>query len=230
MPQQRSLEPADVQLVLGLLAALGAVIGTVGTVIAFFLKHYWDKRDNEQRIETQKEISRREQEWQSLEAERGALREQEWRSREAERAAREAERAAQASQQASLREALIDSLRWFEGGTQKRSIGLSLVTANWDKFPDLQPAWLGILANQAVYLLVVADQEDELHKITNLKSIMHVLGREVERLDPIARVSLRTALEARNLAEMEGRATKGVKVESMELGQWWQDLGFNSWP
>jgi hypothetical protein len=125
-------------------------------------------------------------------------------------------------------------LKWFEGDTQKRSIGISLVTANWDSFPELHRTWLGVLANQAVYLLAVSGQGSKPHEITNLKRIMAVLIQDAKRpgglppeLETIARLSLREALDARVLS---GRTTGGVDISSIELNSWWQEFGFNSWP
>jgi hypothetical protein len=221
--------PVEVHLAIWLLGAGWAALVAISGVVGFFLTRYWNKRDSKQRDETQKELARQKQEWESLEADRAALREQEWHSREAERAAQEAERAAIASQRASLREALIESLKWFEGDTQKRSIGISIVAASWDEFPELQPTWLGILANQAVYLLIVSSQGEKLHEVTNLRRILRILSREGSRLDEVARQSLRTALDERTSPVSEKRKG-GVDVGAVELMDWWRDLTFNSGP
>lgn len=145
------------------------------------------------------------------------------------RATLEAERLAHAGQRASLREALVASLRWFEGGTQSRSIGISVVLASWDDFPDLQGIWLGVLSNQAVYLLTESRQRRKPHEITNLRRIMDVLIRDQKRvggglLDSTARLSLRQALDDR--LNPEKQVERGVEVDAVELMDWWQALGY----
>lgn len=179
------------------LTVLGATLAGIGGLLAFFLTRYWNARDRRQ--------------------------EREWRAREQEMQTREAERAAIEASRARFREVLFESLRWFEGKTQRRSIGISIVEASWDEYPELRPIWRGVLVNQAVYLLTVSEQKEKLPEIANLRRIMAVLVREASDLDSVSRASLRTALESR----LRGSIGGGVEVDSFELSGWWQDAGFN---
>lgn len=214
MTQDGTHLPVELELAFKLLSVVGAVLAATGAIIALFLKRYWDGRDEKQRLSMEKEAQRLDQEW---------------RTREAQRATLEAERLAHAGQRASLREALVASLRWFEGGTQSRSIGISVVLASWDDFPDLQGIWLGVLSNQAVYLLTESRQRRKPHEITNLRRIMDVLIRDQKRvggglLDSTARLSLRQALDDR--LNPEKQVERGVEVDAVELMDWWQALGY----
>ena len=52
-----------------------------------------------------------------------------WDIQDREYAAKEADRL-------KYRGILFDSLKWFEGRTQKRSIGIAVVNASWDSFEE----------------------------------------------------------------------------------------------
>lgn len=70
---------------------------------------------------------------------------------------------------------LYDSLRWFEGKTQSRSVGIAMVEANWEQETDFRKIWYPVLSNQAIYLLLKSGQDDAPHEISNLKRIMTLL-------------------------------------------------------
>src|SRR5262245_22042952 len=128
----------EVELALRLVAFIGAVLGALATAVAFFLKRHWDKKDTKLKAAHEHRLALRHQEW--------ATKQSEWK------AARERELTRKASRD-RLRDILYASLRWFEEGTQRRSIGISVVEASWDLFPEFRTVWLGVLTNQAVYLL-----------------------------------------------------------------------------
>ena len=72
-------------------------------------------------------------------------------------------------------ERLYNSLQWFEGHTQKRSLGIAMIEANWHKEKSFHKTWVSILTNQAVYLLRQSEQGHSAHEIENLKRIMRLL-------------------------------------------------------
>jgi uncharacterized protein YneF (UPF0154 family) len=74
---------------------------------------------------------------------------------------------------------LVDALRYFEGRTQKRSIGIAFVEANWDKFPNLRETWTAVLTNQAIYILTKILEDNKLtqHELDNLERIFAMLKK-----------------------------------------------------
>lgn len=90
------------------------------------------------------------------------------------------------SKQASLQikkdrvDRLYNSLQWFEGDTQKRSIGIAMIEANWNEETDFQKIWIPVLINQAIYLLLQSGQNKAPHEIANLKRIMALLANNKE--------------------------------------------------
>jgi hypothetical protein len=180
----------EVELAFKLLAVVGVVLGAVGATIAFFLKRYWDKRDK-----------RQQQEWERKKAE--------WQAAQDRLLATEGSRD-------RLRDILYESLRWFEGESQKRSIGISVVDASWDVFPEFRPIWLAVLANQAVYLLIVSEQKDKAHEIMNLARIMRMLVEQKANLDLVALEAVLEALKKR----IEKTATSGLWVKDQDLMDW----------
>lgn len=185
---------SEVEVAFRLLAVVGGVLAALGASIALFLKRYWDTRDK-----------RQQQEWDGKRAE--------WQAAQDQRLAREASRD-------RLRDILYESLRWFEGESQKRSIGISVVDASWELFPEFQPIWLAVLSNQAVYLLIVSEQKDKAHELMNLGRIMRMLIEQRTNLDIVALESVRDALKRRT----EKTVTSGLWVKEEDLKDWQKAL------
>jgi hypothetical protein len=85
------------------------------------------------------------------------------------------------------REIFLDSLGWFEGGTQKRNIGIAIVESEWDKKDnkDFRSRWTSVLTNQAVYLLTRKptkgkEKEPVFHEEQNLIRIMDILMEKAD--------------------------------------------------
>jgi len=74
---------------------------------------------------------------------------------------------------------LVEALRYFEGRTQKRSIGIAFIEAYWDEVTRLHKTWTAVLANQAIYLLskLSTDHKLEVHEFDNLNRIFELLNR-----------------------------------------------------
>jgi hypothetical protein len=117
-------------------------------------------------------------------------------------------RSAQSAREGRLEAHLYDALKWFEGETQKRSVGLSVIEGNW-KSTALHPTWRGVLVNQAVYLLASSKADTE-HERQNLRRMRELLGRL--GLDSFDRGAIKMALEKRKDA--------GGGVPNVDLGPW----------
>ena len=128
----------------------------------------------------------------------GMLLQQYWHRRDAERA--------------RLQAHFLDSLKWFEGKTQKRSIGTAVVEGNWDRFSDLRPMWIPILTNQAGYLLAESGQEDAFHELENLNRIMRLLLAAPHSLTRDQKEGIRAAID-RNA---KGEGLKGLNSETLK--------------
>ena len=109
---------------------------------------------------------------------------------------------------------MFASLDYFSGGTQRRSIGLAVIQANWEKMTHLHSTWLSVLVAQAVYLLSEQDRKKtSQHEITNLNNIRHLLcKKEVSLTDDQLR-ELRRALAARNKGN-------GLELSEDDLKRW----------
>jgi hypothetical protein len=191
---------------------IGAVLGALAAAVAFFLKRHWDNRDKALRVAHERDLA-------ALRAahERDlAAQQQEWRRKVAEwQAARDRELATEASRD-RLRDILYESLRWFEKGTQRRSIGISVVEASWDLFPEFRTVWLAVLTNQAVFLLAVPKQKQKAHEIANLMRIMQLLVRHKAGLESVALQALRDTLADK----IAGKITMGLSIDPKYLKEW----------
>lgn len=72
---------------------------------------------------------------------------------------------------------LWDALKWFESGTQKRSIGIAVIEAYWrdEKRKDIKKTWIPLLINQAVHILRASDGKDKATEQVNLERIIKLL-------------------------------------------------------
>lgn len=77
-----------------------------------------------------------------------------------------------------LNKILFDSLKWFEGGTQKRSIGIAIIEGYWNqKKEKLENVWKPLLINQAIHILEESKEKDKSTEISNLERIVKLLGK-----------------------------------------------------
>jgi len=106
---------------------------------------------------------------------------------------------------------LVEALRYFEGRTQKRSIGIAFIEAYWDEVTRLQKTWTAVLANQAIYILskLSTDHKLEVHELDNLNRIFELLDR-AELQDPQRR---RIGDVMKRLSEEESLEVKKWKVK-----------------
>lgn len=114
------------------------------------------------------------------------------------------------------------TLDYFDGGSQKRSIGISLLEAVWAKNPRYHDVLVPLVANQIVYLLLSTDSHDA-HNERNLvrlfaifKSIPHLQDKYSERWADVGDALLR---------KYEGEK-KGMPMSRPMLEQWANALGY----
>ncbi|MGA7460500.1 MAG: hypothetical protein WBW69_09750 [Candidatus Korobacteraceae bacterium] len=72
---------------------------------------------------------------------------------------------------------VVQSLKWFEGGSQPRSIGIAYIESRYrdSGWSQYRPMWGSLLVNQAIYLLTESGQGAALHEQDNLKRIVNLL-------------------------------------------------------
>jgi hypothetical protein len=77
-----------------------------------------------------------------------------------------------------LEQNLFSALQYFGGGTQERSIGISIVEGYRNQMHQLLPMFVPLLANQALYLLTnpKAKAGERADEESNLRRIMNLLG------------------------------------------------------
>ena len=110
-------------------------------------------------------------------------------------------------------ELLLESLGWFEGGTQKRSIGIAVIETKWDHQKEFRTRWVSILVNQAIYLLTREKDRDARHERANLYRIMNLLAMHHVYIQDFER-----SLLAETLKEYspEDRGLTGIDATRLE--------------
>jgi hypothetical protein len=180
-------------------ATIAALLGSLGGIVGILVQRMWHRKD-EQRL-----LGRAAEDRRAAEEDRRAAE---------ERLDKERQLAQERAEREKFLVHVLDSLRWFEGKTQKRSIGIGVVEGNWLRFPDLQGTWTAILTNQAVYLLSESDQKDASHERANLHRIMRLLCKPGVQFSEDQRDSLIEALR-KNAA---GQGLSGISES--DRGKW----------
>lgn len=124
-----------------------------------------------------------------------------WNNRDRRSAAAENDRLKQ-------RDILYESLKWFEGGTQKRSIGIAVVNTSWNSYEEFRLLWIEVFLNQAIYLLTTSEEKTKLHEHDNLRRIMELLVREKNLIAEQSKILLINTLEQK----MQGKASGGLAL------------------
>ena len=95
------------------------------------------------------------------------------------------------------RQHLLESLKWFGGETQPRSIGIAVVEANWERHDFMRPYWTAVLSTQAIHLLARSKEENSRVEESNLSRIMGILTRPTAGLSDGDKRRLGRVLEER---------------------------------
>jgi hypothetical protein len=126
-----------------------------------------------------------------------------------------------ANQKAEL---LLKTVSYFEGKTQKRSIGIALVEGLLRKNSEHIGVLVPLLTNQFVYLLLHPDVKDSVHEERNLVRLFHLL-EEIP--------SLRAQQEHHDswcevgdaIGRWFGGERSGLRISEPTLKQWLKTLG-----
>ena len=119
-----------------------------------------------------------------------------------------------------LEEHLFNSLEFFSGKTQRRSIGIAVVSANWDQFDHLRPTWVSILVSQAIYLLTESKSHDKTHELQNVKDIIGILLKSNAQINVGDKSDLIAAIQT-NRKNKPDQKKNGLKIiESHDLDLW----------
>jgi hypothetical protein len=118
-------------------------------------------------------------------------------------------------------ERLSRTLEYFDGGSQRRSVGIALIEGIWIKKPRYLSIIVPLVANQIVYLLLSTDSHDA-HNERNLvrlfmvfKSIPDVRSRYSDRCHDVVDAIVR---------KVDGEP-KGIPMSDATLKIWARDLG-----
>jgi hypothetical protein len=115
---------------------------------------------------------------------------------------------------------LFKALSWFEGKTQRRSIGVAVVEGLWQELPHYRKTLIPLLANQAIYLLAESDSATA-HERNNLERIMQlVLGGSLRADFP----HLHTELLDLTSPASTRRGVTGKSVDPQKLNSWHASL------
>jgi hypothetical protein len=135
-------------------------------------------------------------------------------------AVRQQDRDLEEARLSRLEEHLFRSLEFFSGKTQRRSIGIAVVSANWDKFEHLRPTWVSILVSQAIYLLTASTSHKKMHELQNLKEIINILLKTISDISPSDKAELKNAIQ-NNQKNKLLEYKNGLKIiESNDLDAW----------
>jgi len=113
-------------------------------------------------------------------------------------------------------------LHWFEGDTQKRSLGIAVIEANWNSAKSLHRTWTAVLTNQALYLLSQSGQGEAVHEIANLKRIMNLLLLHKDKSSVLEYKLLTKQLSKK--IERGGNSPGLILIGDKDLTRWYDDL------
>lgn len=118
---------------------------------------------------------------------------------------------------------LLKTLRYFEGGTQKRNIGIGLVEGIWSKEEKHRPVIIPVLVNQFVYLLLQSNSKEVIHEERNLIRIAQLLMNDpnLKNTNHESYCEMVDAI-ARKYSDPE---RGGLRITRPTLKMWAQKLG-----
>jgi hypothetical protein len=120
---------------------------------------------------------------------------------------------------------LFQALSWFEGKTQRRSIGIAYVEAHWRGGSAVDAAryqrtWIPVLVNQAIYLLTGSKSVDSLAEQNNCERIRSLL--ESAALADDQRKALERAFDKAEASHppMQNKSHGGVRLDPDQRDAW----------
>lgn len=117
-------------------------------------------------------------------------------------------------------ERLAQTLEYFGGGSQRRSIGIALIEGLWLNNPRHHDVIVPLVANQVVYLLLSTESVDA-HNERNLVRLFTIL-KSIRNLRE--RYGLAWGDVANAIYEKQQGVKKGVPLSSVTLDIWAKTL------
>jgi hypothetical protein len=115
------------------------------------------------------------------------------------------------------------TLGYFDGGSQRRSIGISLLEGIWIRKPITFPVIVPLIANQIVYLLHSTDSHDA-HNERNLVRLVMLL-QKVPNLQSMYHDRWGDVCDALHRKFENNESKKGIPVSKPTLKLWAKGLG-----
>ena len=115
------------------------------------------------------------------------------------------------------------TLAYFDGGSQRRSIGIAFIEGVWGKKKRYRDVIVPLVANQIVYLLLSSESHDA-HNERNLVRLVEIL-RSVPRLREDYRDRWQDVCDA--IYRKHDGESKGIPVTQQTLKCWADDFGFD---
>ena len=115
------------------------------------------------------------------------------------------------------------TLGYFEGGSQRRSIGISLLEGIWIRKPITFPVIVPLIANQIVYLLHSTESHDA-HNERNLVRLVMLL-QKVPNLQGIYNDPWGDVCDALHRKFADNESKKGIPVPKPTLTLWAKGFG-----
>ena len=116
------------------------------------------------------------------------------------------------------RELLLTAFSYFTGGSQKRSIGISIIEGLWTKKEKYSEFLVPLLSNQIVYVLLHSKQGNSRHEFHNylrmIGLIMKVKNIKSKYYDSYGEI--RNALDLK----LESKENRGIEVTSITIKAW----------
>ena len=119
------------------------------------------------------------------------------------------------------RELLLQNVAYFDGGTQRRSIGIALIEGLIRRRRQHRDVLLPLLANQFVYLLCHPEVKQSVHEERNLVRLYRLLSETPEFADRFHEVwcDVADAIERRL-----GGEKSGLLITEVTLSYWKKGL------
>lgn len=119
---------------------------------------------------------------------------------------------------------LLKATEYFTGGTQKRSIGISLIEGMIKSNQKYYDVIVPLLSNQFVYLLLQSDTQSPIHEERNLVRIFFLLR------DMILSNKTKYHRDKCEVLDAIGRRMDGVEKSTLRIAKqtlelWQKDLG-----
>jgi hypothetical protein len=117
---------------------------------------------------------------------------------------------------------LFQAFQYFDGGTQRRNIGVAIIEGLWQEAPHLQGLFVPLLVNQAIYLLLGSEQSEAPNEQDNLRRIMGLVTTPAGPSKGFAghyRELLRAIKDKK-----AGPTRAGVNVDGKNLDEWAERL------